>query len=128
MRKQHGKSGFTLMEILVAMVLLSVVAASALSSFSSSTTVVQSKHNTALNVARSYLEQLYEYVRQDTYGNVNAPLALSGATLPSSGTQTLDGVVYTTTYQVNPDTPFTPIDVDGDGLEDYRKVRMAVSW
>ena len=127
MKKQQGRSGFTLMEILVAMILLSVVATSALSSFSSSTKVVQSKNNTALNLVRGYLEQLNEYVREDWRTNNGIPLALNGATMPSANVQVLDGVTYTTAYAVNNNSGAI-LDANGDGQEDYRKVRMTVTW
>ena len=115
--KLRYHSGFTMMEILVAMSLLTVVAATAFSSFSSSTMISHSNSNTALNVARGYLEQLYEYVRQDTFGNANAPLALTGPTTPTANTQVLDGVTYTTTYTVNGNSGAI-VDANGDGQED----------
>lgn len=116
-----------MVEILVAMVLLAAVGATALSFFSSSTQIVRSSRATALNIARGYLEQLYEYVGRDKYAQSGIPLSLNGATLPSAGTQTLDGTVYTTTYTVNNGTA-TPLDQNGDGQEDYRRVNLTVSW
>ena len=118
--KMYRHSGFTLMEIMVAMTLLSVVGATALSSFSSTTKVVQSKDNTALNIARGYLEAMHEYVRQDTWGNSNAPLAVTNPTLPGANPQTLDATSYNTAYTVD-------VDPNGNGA-DYRRTRMTVTW
>lgn len=129
----RARAGFTLMEILVAMTLLSVVAAIGLSSFSSATKVVPSRSNTAFNIARKYFEQFYEYVREDNafYYDPGTPLAIVNPG-PQGVTQTLDGVAYTTTYVVNP-LPNgvgsgVAIDVNGDGKEDYRRVTMTVTW
>ena len=125
--KPCDRRGFTLMEILVAMTLLSAVAAIAMSSFSNSTKVVPSNANTAFNVARGYLEQFYEYVREDWRPNNNIPLALSGSLLPSANPQALNGVTYTTTHRVN-NSSGAMIDANGDGQEDYRKIDVTVTW
>ena len=129
MRARSACFGFTLMEILIAMILLSLVGAVALSALSSSARITQPKNNVAMNIARGYLEELYEYVRADWSGNNNSPLALTGSTLPPGPPvpQVLDGVTYTTAYQVNPPTGAI-IDLDGDSQEDYRKVTMTVTW
>ena len=108
------------MEILIAMVLLSVVGATALSSFSSSTKAVPSNNNTAFNFARAYMEQLYGYVRQDTWDQGGNLLVVGNTTLPSANPQTLDGVQYT-------GAPVTTGNPGGHG-EDYRKVKLTVSW
>ena len=126
MKKPFDRLGFTIFEILVAMILLSAISAAALSSFSSSAKIVQSSNNTATNIARGYLERFYEYVREDWRATAGLPVSLS-APGPQGLTQTLDGVTYTTNYAVN-DGSSVPIDVAGDGLEDYRKVKMTVSW
>ena len=121
MRNQIGRSGFTVMEILVAMVLLAAVAASALSSFTSATRITQPRSGIAQNIARGYLEQFYEYVRQDQYAAAT-PTPISTPPAPPPLTQTLDGTTYTTAYTV------TAAEQNGDAQEDYRRVRMTVSW
>ncbi len=118
-----------MMEILIAMVLLSVVGAIALSSFSNTGKMTQVNDNIAMNIARGYLEQLYEYVREDYRSLSGIPLAVNSPRFPPSpanaaqpATQTLDGVTYTTNYTV------TSVDPNGDGQEDYRRVTMTVTW
>ena len=128
MKRQYGSLGFTLTELLAAVVLMSTVAVVVLSSFSSITKIVRPQNNVAVNIARGHLERFYEYVREDAayYYNAGTPISYN-APGPQPLTQTLDGVVYTTTYVVNNGSS-TAIDVNGDGQEDYRKVKLTVSW
>lgn len=130
MKKRPSRyAGFTIVEILVAIVLLGFVGAIVFSSFSSSAKLAQPNDaNTAMNVARGYLESFYEYVREDSnyYYNPGTPIATT-APGPQARTQNLDGVTYTANYTVNNNTS-TIVDTNGDGKEDYRKVKMTVSW
>ena len=119
-----NKSGFALTEIIVAMVLLVAVSAVAFSSFSSSTKITKSPSNSASNVARGVLEQLYEYVRADQWLDNITPQRLNPATAGNSfPAQTLNGVTFTPTYVV------TNVDADSAGpTDDYRKVTTTVTW
>ena len=112
------------MEILVAMVLLATVGAVSLSLFSSSTQVVQTNRNTAINIARGYLEIFYQYVYVGTtQPTLPTPNPLSIPPVPGGPfTDTVDGVTYTTNYTVD------TVNINGDSIEDYRKVTMTVSW
>ena len=115
-------SGFSLIEILVAMVLLVAVSGLAFSAFSSSAKVQQTPNNVAANVSRGIIEQLREFVRANPVaGN---PLAV-GAYSTGSGLATsisLNGTTFSPTYNV------VSVDINGDGIEDYRKVDTRVQW
>ena len=119
-----GRAGFSLIELLVAMVLLVAISGLAFSSFSSSAKIVQAPNNTAVNVARSVNESLFESVRADQWSPVTG--YASGHPLSTTPAQpaaiSLNSVTYTPTYTVE------SVDVDGDGQEDYRRVKTNVSW
>ena len=119
-----NKSGFALIEILVAVMLLVAVSAVAFSSFSSSTKVTQSPNNNASNVARSVLDQLYEYVRDDQWQDNITPQRLNPATAGNTfPAKVLNGVTFTPAYTV------ASVDPDGVGsADDYRKVTTTVCW
>jgi len=122
------RKGFSLIEVLVAMVLLAGVGGSMIYAFSSSGQVTQSDHGVAYNIARGQLEQLFERVRQDTWPNAALPLSLQTAPArPAIAPKSLNGKTFTPTYTVNNDSSAV-VDVNGDGQEDYRRVRMNVSW
>ena len=122
------RTGFSLIEVLVAMVLLAGVGGAMIYAFSSSTQVAQSDHGVAYNIARGQIEQLYERVRQDQWGTANLPLSLTNAA-PQGMVKSLNGDSFTTNYDINPGLPEgASVDVNGDGQEDYRRVTMTVSW
>ncbi len=118
--------GFTYTEIIVALLLLAGFGAAALSSFSSASRMVRNDPNIAYNFARGLMERLPEHVRQDTWSLAGLPLSLSGPG-PQNIASTLGGQTYTATYQVNGGSG-VPIDRNADGKEDYRTVKMTVSW
>jgi prepilin-type N-terminal cleavage/methylation domain-containing protein len=122
--------GFTLVEILVAMVLLAGIGAASLSAFSSTTRIVRTDQNVAYNFARGSLEKMFEQVRQDTWDTGSLPLSLATPG-PQNIASVVNGQTLTMAYEVN-DTPSSstapPQDLNGDGIEDYRKVTMTVSW
>jgi len=124
--------GFTLVEILVALVLLAGLGIAALSAFSSSAQIVDTDQNVAYNFARSTVERLFEQVRQDTWGTDSLPLSL---TTPGpqniTSTPAPTSPIFRASYQINgdPNTGTAAIlDQDGDTLEDYRQVTATVCW
>jgi prepilin-type N-terminal cleavage/methylation domain-containing protein len=121
--------GFSLMEVLVAMVLLGAVGAATMHAFSSSVGVVaQNDAGVAYNVARGRLEQFLEYVRQDQWSTAALPLSRQTAPArPAIPNKVLNGDTFVTTYAVNNDSD-QPIDQNADGVEDYRRVTMTVTW
>jgi len=122
--------GFTLTEILVSLVLLTGVGAVSLSSFSSLTKMINTDQSVAYDFGRGLIERMWEEVRQDTWTVAGEPLSLTSPSL-SNTTSTINGKTLTATYQINgvpSNQVATPIDLNGDGIEDYRKVKMTVSW
>jgi hypothetical protein len=116
--------GFSLVEIIVAMVLLVGLGIVAISSFSSSAKVVNTDLNIAYDFARGLMERMPEQVRQDTWATAGLPLSLS-APGPQNVTSVVNGQTFTAAYQVNAGSG-APLDVNADGQEDYRKVKMTV--
>ena len=119
-------NGFTLMEVLVAMILLASVAAVSLYSFSSAATVTQPGSGAAYNFGRGLFEQMLERVRQDQWGTASLPLSVSTPG-PQALTKSLNGKTYTANYTVN-SASGTALDANADGQEDFRKVKMTVTW
>ena len=107
------------MEVIVAMVLLASVGAITMHAFSTSVRVSSNTDNVACNFGRGLLEQVYERVRQDQWNAVGWPLSPPG---PAPQTTTLNGTLYRAVWTV------TPMNPDGDGQEDYRRVQMKVCW
>lgn len=129
MTPKRSTRGFSLLEIIIALMLLSGVAMVVMSSFSASTRVVSGggERNVASNFGRSILERMFEYVKADaTWTAPGGPLSLS-APGPQNVGMALNGQNYTASYSVNSATT-APIDADGDGEEDYRTVDLTVSW
>lgn len=122
-------AGFTLMEVLIAMVLLAGVGAMTLSAFTSAARarVTRPDAGVAYNFGRGLMEQMNEFVRQDQWSSSGLPLSTTspgtaGPFRPQGSTTTLNGKTYTARYTV------TPQDANSDSLEDFRKVKMTVSW
>ena len=111
-RKQ---TGFTLVELTVATLLLVTVVAGLFAAFVSANRWIKPQSAVASNVARERLETLFEAVRQDWWDVGGRPLSIGGPY--ADGTTTLDGVTYTRTYTVS--------SVSGT---DYRKVEARVTW
>lgn len=109
--------GFTLMEVVVAMLLVTVVGASIFTAFVNASRWASPSELAAIYDARGKVDQLYESVRQDTWGGGGS--ALSPGTY--TATVTIDGRVYTQTYVV------TSVSLDGVN-EAYRKVVVTDSW
>ena len=122
--------GFTLMEVLVAMLLLVGVAGMVMPAFTSSVKISKPAAGVAYNFGRGLLEQMYEFVRQDWWFTPGYPLdpGAPGTVDPGSGfvpqnsSLTANNKIYTATYTV------TPVDKNGDTNEDFRKVDMTVTW
>lgn len=124
-----ANAGFSLLEIMVAMVLLAGVSLAVMSSFSSSSRVANSggQLNVAYNFGRGVLERLHEFVLADaTWTTSGNPLSLD-APGPQGLATTLNGDTFSVNYEVNEST-LAMVDEDADGLEDYRRVRMTVAW
>ena len=113
-------TGFSLMEVLVAMVLLATVGGLTMFSFTNSTQATQPSASVAYNYGRGLMEEMYERVRQDHWTDPGLPLSLvNPAQFP---VRALNGKTYTPSYTS------TKGDLNGDGVEDFRKVKMTVSW
>ena len=115
-------SGFTLAEIVIAMTLIAALAVPILGSFSSANQMVHTQYHTASNLARQEMEKLYEAVRQDWWATASKPLSVTTPSQPAS--VVLDGKTFTFTSTVTS----MDVNVPPDGKEDYRKVKMTVTW
>ncbi len=92
-------------------------------SFNNSTRVTMGKQNTAVNLARQNLENLKNAVGDVWWGSAGqylTPGTPAGALQPAPAT--LDGIVFTPGYTV------TGVDIDGDGVDDVRRVTTTVNW
>ena len=112
-----NKAGFTIIEIIVAMLLITTVSAVALTSFVSASRWASPSELVAIYDARGKLDQLYESVRQDTWNAGGNALSLGTHT----ATVNIDGRSYTRTYVV------TSVSLGGNA-DAYRKVVVTDSW
>jgi len=97
------RKSFTIIEVLVSSILFAAVVAGFLSVVASVRHLnARSRQRIiATNVARQVLEDLYEAVRQDTWGSGN----LTDGAHNNFLTRTINGITYTVDYNVisNPD-------------------------
>ena len=114
------QGGFSLLEIMAALLLLGILSGVFFNAFTTIKSVPAGPKVKAYNLARQELEFLYESVRDDTWGSVNNHLNVNHNYVPPA--ITLDGTSFLPAYVA------TAIDRDGDGQEDYRKVEMTVTW
>ena len=112
--------GFTLVEILMAMMLLGVTGVSTLRAFSNASALTDTAENPAYYLASQHLANLSEAVRQDWWPNNGNPLSLVGA--PGPAAETVSGRLYT------PVSTIATSELNGDADEDFRRVRVVVSW
>ena len=119
--KKGGEAGFSLVEVVVATVILSTVIVGILRAFISANLFVasQGERTAAADLARQQLEDLYEEVRQDKWNLSNQKLS-PGTTLGAASTSVVDGVTYTRSYTVS--------SVNDGPTEAYRKVEVTVTW
>lgn len=115
-------TGFTLMEILVAMALLASVGATVMYSMSTAAKLAQPspQRYTAYNLARQNSESLANAVRDDWWAGAGNPL--SPTTDKTLAPTTYDGVSYAPRYTV------VDVDVNNDSTVDYRKTDTKVQW
>ncbi len=118
------QSGFTLIEVIIASLLVSTVMAMLLAAFISANRWVSPEYNVAHYLARQQLERLSEQVRQDWWdvSTTDPEQRLNPAYNPPTRpdeTLTLDGLSYTRNYVVS--------SVTTNG-RDYRKAKVTVSW
>ena len=112
---RRDASGFTLLEIIIASVLLAGVVAGVFGSFSTAATWFQEgEDGVPYNLARERLDELQEAVAATNWNT--GPLAATGVWNPD-GAVVLNGKTYTRSYRT--DT------VVG---HQYRKVQVQVTW
>ena len=124
--KLKSPAGFTLIEVIVAALLISGVMALLLSAFVTASHWLRPEENVAYDLGREWFENLYERVRQDGWTDAAGPLWPRDPRDPAYPEQNfdLDGVRYTRAYRVES----INADQDRQGIEDYRRVRMTVRW
>ena len=111
---------------MIAMVLLGTTGVSLLSAFSNASRSVDLPENAAYYLATQQLASLAEFVRDDQWAVPSLSLSLNNP-IPQPAPETINGRVYSSSYTVN-DSTIAPIDANADGLDDYRKVKVRVSW
>lgn len=134
-RRLRTRLGFTLVEIMVAMALVGATGVSILGAFSNSSLTSDAPENAAYYLAAQQLARLNEAVRADWWAANGQPLSLNSAG-PQPAAETLNSShSYSPSYTVNPSgvnwdgaASGASLDGNGDGSEDYRRVRMVVSW
>jgi prepilin-type N-terminal cleavage/methylation domain-containing protein len=112
--KRRAEDGFTLTEILIAVLLLSTVLAFLLSAFVSAFRWLAPQPAVSALLARQKLEDLYEHVREDWWRLGTSEL--SPGTYPNE-TVTLDGIDYVRFHTVSQ-----------PGGKQYRKASVVVQW
>ena len=122
-----SNAGFSLVEIVIALVILTGVGSMTMSSFVSTAETTKPDASVGYNFGRGIMEKMYEFVRQDQWATNNLPLSVVGAGtggpfIPQGSTKALNGNIYTATYDV------TSVDSNANGQEDFRRVRMAITW
>jgi Tfp pilus assembly protein PilW len=113
------KTGISLVEILVSMVLLSLVMIGLVNVFITSKRLLirgQAKI-TALEMSRLFVDPLNNQVRQDTWNQAGNDLRLG---VRSGTSQIINGINYTSTYNVT-DVP-CPLSVN------LRRVKVDMRW
>ena len=116
-------TGFTLVEVVVAAVLVTTVAAVILPAFISAARWGAPTVNWGYNLAQSDLAALHE-APDGPLWDINDPsrnpLSLGRHDTGDPGVMVVAGRTYKTWYEATP--------VVRDGKEDYRKVKATVSW
>jgi prepilin-type N-terminal cleavage/methylation domain-containing protein len=125
-KRFRGKrqAGFTLLEVVIAALLISTVMAALLAAFISANRWVNPQFNVAHYLARQQFERLSEQVRQDWWNNstTDPERRLNAGYNPPTRPDdvlTLDGLDYTRNYVVSDVSP---------GGRDYRKAKVSVEW
>ncbi len=116
MGNEKNENGFTLLEVIVAAVLVTIVGASVLMAFVNATRWTDPSSLAAVYDARGKLDQLNEEVRNDTW---NSGALSTGNHGPSQ--VTINGRTYTQSYEVTS----VPL---GSVSDAYRKVVVTESW
>lgn len=114
----QGEDAFTLVEVVVATLLLVTVVAFVYTMFATSARFIRPYYGEGHYLAKNRLEELLEEVRQDRWNVVTQPL--NPAFNPPAQTFTINNVPYTRDYTVD-DLTTTP-------GRPYRRVRMTVTW
>ncbi len=122
-RRPKNQRGFTLIEIMLAMMLLGTTGVSLMSAFSNASLATDAPENLAYGIASQHLATLNEAVRNDWWGANGRPLSMvNPAPQPAVETPNPPGThTFTPAYTVN------TVDSNGDG-EDFRRVRITVTW
>jgi prepilin-type N-terminal cleavage/methylation domain-containing protein len=111
--------GFTLVEIIVAMVVLALLSTGLFSVFVSSRYIVRRSRSrlVALEVAKNVIENKRQYIRANTWylGNASDPLNPTGAW---SAPDTTTYPPYSVRFKIDP----------GPSNTDYRKISVQVQW
>lgn len=115
----RASKGFTLVELLVTALIIALASGVVLSAFVNAHRAVRPGTNVAGYLAKERLELLNEAVRQDWWLAGGRPLTPGTV---AEGNFPVDGVPYTRSYTV------TDINVNGDGVNDYRRARVTVTW
>ncbi len=137
-RRLNNESGFTLIELVAAAILISGVIVGLFSALVSANAFMMPHTNVSREIARMHMESFREGVRGDWWGDPSSfnttNVGTSGMplTLPATwqqdlplGTVTADGITYTVTYKVTRMYVGSPPTGLGG---DYRRVQVDVTW
>ena len=116
----RAKKGFTLLEIMVATIILSLIMAGLASLyFGAKRWVLHSRMRMqATEVSKSYLDPLQNGVRQDNGNPAAICLSTDGAAGCNGAVDNIEGVAYTPVYAIG--APFA-----GSTM---KKVRLTITW
>lgn len=121
MPRERKDRGFTLLEIVIATVLLAGASAGVLSAFVNASRGLTPARNVAHYLASERQELLRESVRQDWWERPGRPLTPGGPS--DDGVILVDGTGYRRSWTVE------AVNADGaDEPDDYRRVAVRVEW
>ena len=130
LHRQRGKSGFTLLEIMVALVILTSAASGLFASFVAAQRYVSRSRNRlrAVNAGRMVLEDLRVYVNQSNWDDeATNLLACPGGTYPCDKTYTLPPAEFPATPPWNWSAIYTVSQIDVAGIQ-MRQVTVNIQW
>ena len=122
--KGRARKGFTLIEVLVGLLILSVSFGGLIASFDVSKGFIyrSGKRLSASNLTRSVLNDFNNAVRSDTWGTGGSDLSPAGSPHPVTLPASFAALGYSGTYTV------TDVDVNTDGEVDYRQVTLTLIY
>jgi len=119
-----SKRGFSLFEILVSLIILSIAVTGILVLYASTKKFILHGRSTftGTELGKVFLDPLQEYVRQDTWGDASNCLSNPTTGCPGPQTSPSTNITYTPVYTI------TPFDPTGGSNPTLIRVRSDINW